>query len=113
VTLLLDDLSLGPVSPRVNSERRDDGIPNVEELVKHVVGRLEEVVRVSHRLGDLGAPATNPGFDCVGGIHVLDVRGCELEEPTRISSEHLLLVNPPDDLDVLLRHRPRSITPLL
>jgi hypothetical protein len=52
-----------------------------------------------------GAAATNAGLDSLGGIDVLDVRGCQVEEPARILPEHLLLVDPPDNLDVLLRHR--------
>ena len=64
----MDDLDLGPTSARVEGERRDHGVPIVEDLVAFVAGRVEELVGIFTACATRGAAATNAGLDSLGGI---------------------------------------------
>jgi hypothetical protein len=107
----LNDLAIAPaLGLRVEADGGDDGIAGVEQFVKFVpvLGeRLSGAPQGEHHFS-AATPAT--GIYIVGRFRVFDVRGSEVvNEALRIAVDQPLCVNPPDDLDVLLRHRPPSI----
>jgi hypothetical protein len=84
-------------------------VPAVEQLVELVPGFLPELREASHRSPHGGETTANARFDGIGRIDELDVRSREFQELLRISIDQPVLVDVADQLDVLLRHRPRSI----
>jgi hypothetical protein len=110
VGLLVDELPIASAPAYVPADSGDDSVPAVVELPKFVTGILPGFRKAAHCLRDLSGAATNARLDRVLGIDVFDVRGRQFEEPLGISINQPLVIDTPHDLDVLLRHRPRSIS---
>ena len=111
--LVFDGLALGPTaSCRVEANGGDHGIAEVKQFVKFVPVRGKRLTGTSHGEQHFNPAMTNARVGGLGRIHVFDIRGSEVvNEALRIAVDQPLCVNPPNKLDVLLRHRPSSISP--
>src|SRR4029450_7809147 len=107
----MDGLALAAADMGVKAEKGDNRIAVLEQVLNDVSRGGKQLVASPQSPRHLGGAAASSGLDRVGGIDVFDVRGAKFrDEPLRISIDQPLLVDPADDLDVLLRHRPRSIS---
>src|SRR4051794_38467039 len=109
--LLLHELALAPSAPGVPANGGNHDVTAVEDLMQLVSGVLPDLSETAHRSYHLERSTANTRLDCIRGIDVFDVRGSQFEEPLfGISIDQPLVVDAPHDLDVLLRHRQRSIS---
>src|SRR2546423_1121731 len=99
-------LSLHTASPASRGVRRqhDDLVADIFDLAHLDPDVLERVVYRTQGVFVGGDSSTCPRLDCAGWIYVLDV-GMQQAQGCRRLAARQCLMNGPDDLHVLLRHR--------